>query len=113
MKIGLDLDGVLYSHPGFFIEFIASMSKQGHKFFCISSHGINEWGSEDVPRLRAMGYNPDLIDPSLMNIVRHGDLSIKGWACDQCDVVFDDDDRLGRYTKAMVICPLPLFSSRS
>lgn len=112
MKIGLDLDGTLYSHPQFFAAMIREMSAAGHLFFCISSHGRSEWdtGHSDVAsdrdRLRAMGIPADLISPDLMHHTRHGDLSIKGRAADACDFVFDDDVRLQQHTKTPVFSPL-------
>lgn len=105
MKIGLDLDGTVYSHPAFFSAMVESMSGHGHQFFCISSHGINEW-PDDCKRLEAMGFPFHLVDPSLMHHKRHGELAIKGEAASKCDFVFDDDVRLQQYTKTPVFAPL-------
>lgn len=117
MKIGLDLDGTVYSHPQFFAAMIVAMHAQGHEFFCISSHGRWEWdatdrepecvtGTNDVKRLSAVGIPAHLIDPRLMHVERHGHLSIKGQAADNCDFVFDDDVRLQQYTRTPVFSPL-------
>lgn len=106
MKIGLDLDGTVYAHPAFFAEMISAMSSAGHQLFCISSHGRHEWEETDVKRLTDLGVPAQLICPDLMNVVRHGDLAIKGHAADQCDIVFDDDVRLANYTKTPVMAPL-------
>lgn len=106
MKIGLDLDGTVYAHPGFFAEMIRGMTALGHTFHCISSHARAEWESEDAPRLVRMGVPADLIDPSLMHPARHGELTIKGRAADACDFVFDDDVRLQQHTRTPVLCPL-------
>jgi hypothetical protein len=105
MKIGLDLDGTVYAHPGFFAEMIHAFTAAGHTFFCISSHARAEW-PEDCERLAKRGVPHELIDPSLMNPTRHGELSIKGRACDACDFVFDDDTRLQGYTRTPVFAPL-------
>ncbi len=109
MKIGLDLDGTVLDAK--YTDFFRSMVHRMHddhecQFFCISSHGRHEWEELDVPRLKALGFNTDLINPSLMNPTRHGELVIKGKACDQCDIVFDDDQRLKDYTKTPVLSPL-------
>lgn len=104
MKIGLDLDGTVYSFPAFFAAFICAMNPQGHKFYCTSSHGRDEW-PQDLERLFKLGIQGDLIDPSLMHHERHGDLAIKGKAADYCDVVFDDDVRLASYTRTPVFSP--------
>lgn len=106
MKIGLDLDGTVYSHPAFFAEMIHAMTARGHTFHVISSHGRGEWEPDDVPRLIAKGVPAELIDPSLMHHARHGELSIKGRAADQCDFVFDDDTRLQSHTRTPVFSPL-------
>lgn len=106
LRIGLDLDGTVYSHPGFFAELIESMSVRGHKFYCISSHGRSEWEVADVPRLTSLGVRADLISPELMHHERHGHLAIKGRAADRCDLVFDNDERLKEYTRAKVMRPL-------
>jgi hypothetical protein len=105
MRIGLDLDGTVYSHPAFFAEMIRAMTAAGHSFFCISSHGRPEW-EDDCRRLAKAGVPHELIDPSLMNPTRHGELTIKGKAADACDFVFDDDARLQSYTRTPVFAPL-------
>ena len=106
MRIGLDLDGTLYSHPEFFAELIAALSSRGHTFYCISSHARSDWDATDMSRLQAMGVPAQLIDPSLMHPERHGELSIKGRAADKCDLVFDDDVRLQSHTRTPVFAPL-------
>ena len=111
MKIGLDLDGTVYSYPAFFADMIRGMVPLGHVFFSISSHGRSEWDTTDVPRLLAMGVPAELIDPSLMHQERHGDLKIKGLAADKCDLVFDDDKRLQSFTQTPVFAPLSLDKS--
>lgn len=105
MIIGLDLDGTVYAHPKFFAELIEKLDSDYNVFYCISSHGIDEWPS-DMDRLYALGIPAHLISSALMNPVRHGDLSIKGRAADQCDFVFDDDQRLQAHTKTPVFAPL-------
>lgn len=106
LRIGLDLDGTVFAHPHFFAALIPAMHADGHRFFCISSHARAEWDQYDVPRLNNLGIPAGLIDPSLMHDTRHGDLSIKGKAANQCDYVFDDDVRLQEYTVATVFAPL-------
>lgn len=103
MKIGLDLDGTVYSYPEFFKRLIEGC--RGIQFYCISSHGRNEW-SDDMTRLNEMGIPAYEISPLLMHHERHGDLSIKGKAADKCDIVFDDDIRLKDYTKTPVFVPM-------
>ncbi len=102
MKIGLDLDGTVYTHPEFFKELVHSMSAQGHEFYCISSHSKTQWFELDVPRLKNLGFNTDLINPELMHHVQHGDIFLKGQMCNNMDYVFDDDLNLLHTTKAQV-----------
>ena len=109
MKIGLDLDGTLYAHPKFFSAMIDAMSEKGHTFHCISSHSKQQFRDHDYQKLKDLGINSDLIDPSLMYHMQHGDLNIKGQAASQCDIVFDDDVRLAQYTKTPVLSPIAQF----
>jgi hypothetical protein len=104
MDIGLDLDGVLYSHPVFFGAFIDAMSAQGHRFHCTSSHARSEW-LEDCVRLKSLGINSDLISPEMLYEQRHGELHLKGKQADKLDLVFDDDGRVQAHTKTPVFCP--------
>jgi|GEM_PF-6126053 len=105
MKIGLDLDGTVFAHPRFFAALIESMHHSGHLFFCTSSHARSEWPN-DCKRLRALGVNPDLIDPSLMHDRRHGDVRLKAKQADQLDIVFDDDARIQEFTKTPIMSPM-------
>ncbi len=107
MRIGLDLDGTVYANPEFFGELVAALSARGHRFFCISSHGKDEWLAHDVSRLQELGISPALISPELLQSTTHGHLHLKGAAADQCDVVFDDDVRLREFTRTPVFAPLP------
>jgi len=104
MKIGLDLDGTLYSFPEFFIPFIKQMSAVGWQFFCTSSHARSEW-EKDIIRLGKMGYEPDLIDPAMMYDHRHGDIKLKAKQADLLDMVFDDDGRVQQFTTTPIMCP--------
>lgn len=104
MRIGLDLDGCLYSHPGFFAALIESMAAQGHEFFCTSSHARSEWPDDEI-RLQSLGINSSLISPDMMYDERHGELAKKGVQADRLDIVFDDDGRVQSHTQTPVICP--------
>ena len=105
MKIGLDLDGTVYAHPLFFAAMIESMSEAGHTFYCISSHGRDEW-PEDCKRLLAHGINPDRISPEMMYDNRHGSVQKKGGQANRLDVIFDDDFRVQLFTATVQFAPL-------
>lgn len=113
MRIGLDLDGTLYAHPKFFAALIPAMHAAGHEFYCTSAHSRSNWDAAgyqgqppDRERLLALGIPAELIRPDILHQEPHGDLAIKGRACDQCDVVFDDDPDLQHHTKALVMRPM-------
>lgn len=105
MRIGLDLDGTVYAHPQFFAAMIEAMAKDGHQFFCTSSHARSEW-PKDCERLRERGINPDLISPEMMYDTRHGHVHLKGQQADRLDVIFDDDFRVQSHTNTVQMCPL-------
>jgi hypothetical protein len=96
MRIGLDLDGVVFYDPEFFACFLAAMTSAGHTVFCTSNWGRRDW-PKLAERLRGVGVPPDLFDLSLMAKRQHllgGKLD--GYANKQrmwnkVDVVFDDD----------------------
>ena len=104
LRVGLDLDGVLYSHPNLFGPLIEAMHAAGHRFFCTSSHGRDQW-PVDCERLRLNGINPDLISPEMMYSQQHGDVKKKAAQADQLDFVFDDDLRIQQYTKTPILSP--------
>lgn len=105
MKIGVDLDQTVYGFPEFFGPFITIMSASGHKFYCTSNHNKSQW-IDDERRLRKLGINPDLIDPSLMFENPEG-AKEKAWMSDQVDITFDDHaDHFQQLTTTPVFrCP--------
>lgn len=105
MKIGLDLDGTVYAHPEFFAELIKSMTEAGHEFYCVSSHGRDQW-ENDCERLMKKGVPAYLISPDLMQDKRHASIKIKGDTASKLDLVFDDDFRIQQFTSTPVMCPL-------
>lgn len=88
MKIGVDLDHTVYGFPEFFVAFISAMSAAGHKFYCTSNHRRSQW-PEDEKRLRKMGIDPSLIDPSLMVESPDG-AKEKARMSEMLDINFDD-----------------------
>lgn len=88
MKIGVDLDHTIYGFPEFFAAFIPAMTAAGHKFYCTSNHRRSQW-PQDCERLRILGIDPDLIDPSLM-VENPDGAKEKGRMSDQLDYTFDD-----------------------
>jgi len=104
MKIGINLDNTVYSHPAFFAALIESMSGQGHRFFCTSSHARSEWPNDCV-RLQSLGIDSDLISPDMMYEESHGSLAQKGLQADKLDIMFDDDGRIQMFTSTPVFCP--------
>lgn len=111
MKIGLDLDGTVYGYPDFFKEFIPAMVARGHEFFVTSAHGRDTW-DKDCERLRALGIDPNMISPEIMNPVSHTDLRIKGAQANLMDYVFEDDPRVQRFTDTPIFA-MPEVGKRS
>jgi hypothetical protein len=93
LTIGLDLDHTVYGFPEFFKPFIEAMTAAGHKIVCTSNHLRKNW-PKHCEKLRALGINPDLIDPSLLygkdRLPSRDGPSHKGRMADRCDFVFDD-----------------------
>lgn len=105
LKIGIDLDGTVYSNPDFFGAMITSMHKDGHEFYCISSHAKSDW-DQDQRKLKLLGINPDLISSEMMYDERHGHIHLKAKQADKLDFIFDDDFRVQQLTKTIQFCPL-------
>jgi hypothetical protein len=103
VRIGLDLDDTVFAFPEFFRELVVSLSARGHHFFCTSGRGRSAWDTDIVPRLRALGIDPALIDPTLMTPERTPHVTDKARMADQLDLVFDDDaGRIQRHTHTPV-----------
>jgi glycosyltransferase involved in cell wall biosynthesis len=105
LKIGIDLDGTLYSHPEFFGAMLTAMVADGHEFYCISSHSRLEW-YKDERKLRLLGINPELIKSDMMYDERHGHIHLKAKQADTLDFIFDDDFRVQALTNTPQFCPL-------
>lgn len=105
LKIGLDLDGMLYANPDFFGAMITAMFKDGHEFYCISSHAKKDW-DQDQRKLKLLGINPDMIKSDMMYEERHGHIHLKAKQADKLDFIFDDDFRVQQLTKTVQFCPL-------
>ncbi|HSG72067.1 MAG TPA: hypothetical protein VLA12_16735 [Planctomycetaceae bacterium] len=104
MRIGLDLDGCVMSHPEFFRELVESFTERGHQFFCTSGRGRDVWESKCVPDLLGVGIDPNKIDPRLMTPTVTPHVADKGRMADHLDLVFDDDAaRIQRHTNTPVL----------
>jgi hypothetical protein len=93
MKIGFDLDGVMYDWPEIFVPLTKLLHENGHQLFITSNHTKIEWINLDRDRLAEMGYNPCIFDATLIWFEadhRFG-AAQKTKMADQLDFVFDDD----------------------
>lgn len=107
LKIGVDLDHTVYGFPSFFAAFIPTMSSAGHKFYCTSNHLKDKW-PQDRERLRGLGIDPDLIDPSLMQEgPKDEGAENKARMANECDFVFDDAAKAFQHLTATPVfnCP--------
>lgn len=106
MKIGVDLDATVYGFPEFFRAFIPAMVAAGHEIYCTSAHAREDWPL-DRDRLRALGIDPDMINPGHMqprNVRRCP--RMKARMANHLDIVFDDDaEAIQRYTRTPIFKP--------
>jgi len=106
LTIGLDLDQTIYGFPRFFAAFIPAMHAAGHRLCVTSNHLRSRW-PEDCERLRALGIDPDMLDPHLMQQgpIDHG-RAHKRWMAKHVDFMFDDMVGFNEITKTVVfVCP--------
>lgn len=106
MRIGFDLDQTVYGFPEFFRVLIPPLHAAGCKLYCTSNHLRGQW-PDDCERLRALGIDPDMLDPSLMQQgpKDHG-WAHKKWMAQHVDYMFDDFEGLQDLTQTPVfICP--------
>ena len=103
MKIGLDLDHVVLSHPEFFGTLIETFSALGHEFYCTSGRGRDVWESRCIPDLVAVGIDHTKINPCLMTPTETPHVTDKARMADHLDMVFDDDaGRIQPHTKTPI-----------